>query len=126
MPGNTLTGSCGEAPPGAGLTTVKLASPITCAPGTVAVSVVGMTCVAATVVVRPPLVQLSDAPAMKLFPVTAIGRSHPAAAQTGEAELTDGTRWASAKGTAVELPPPGPGLVAITFTVCTACIKLAG
>jgi hypothetical protein len=67
-----------------------------------------------------------NAPFTKLVPFTVnVNEAEPAAILVGAIELTTGVRLFTVNVTAVDVPPPGVGLVTVTGGVLAAAISLA-
>jgi hypothetical protein len=112
-------------PPGLGLVTVMLAVPALAIsePGTCAVSCVAL----AKVVVSAAPFQLTTEPFTKLLPVTvSVKAVPPTTALFGESDERMGALLFIANVTALEVPPPGVGLVTVILAVPALAMSLAG
>jgi hypothetical protein len=112
-------------PPGFGLVTVMLtvAALTRSLAGTCAVILVALE----NVVVSAAPFQLTTEPLTKLVPFTVnVNEAEPAVALAGESELIVGNPVPMENVLVPDVPPPGVGLVTVTFAVPELAISLAG
>ena len=111
-------------PPGVGLVTVTLKVPaVAMSPAVIA----AVTCVALTkvVVLAAPL-KFTTELETKLVPFTvSVNAALPLVAFEGESVVIAGTGLFTANGEAVDVPPPGAGLVTVTLTDPAAAMSAA-